>query len=90
MIKLLDILNEGEITDVDMHLNDHLKLIIKHATFALKSNDRKDISERIGEIMRHTTFANDKNQFDNHTPNVFGGDDSPIMSANGSDLKNNI
>ena len=48
MIKLLDILNEGEITDVDMHLNDHLKLIIKHAAFALKSNDRKDISERIG------------------------------------------
>ena len=87
MIKLLDILNEGEITDVDMHLNDHLKAIIKHAAFALKSNDRKDISESIGEIMKHTTFANDKNQFDHHTPNVFGGEDSPIMSAHGTDLK---
>jgi acyl carrier protein phosphodiesterase len=63
MIKLLDILNEGEITDVDLHLNDHLKAIIKNATFALKSNDRKDISDSIGEIMKHTTFANDKNQF---------------------------
>jgi hypothetical protein len=90
MIKLLDILNEGEITDVDMHLNDHLKAIIKHAAFALKSNDRKDISESIGEIMKHTTFANDKNQFDHYTPSVFGGEDSPIMSANGSDLKNNM
>ncbi len=90
MIKLLDILSEGEITDVDMHLNDHLKAIIKHAAFALKSNDRKDISDSIGEIMKHTTLANDKNQFDHYTPGVFGGEDSPIMSANGSDLKNNM
>ena len=90
MIKLLDIFNEGELTDVDMHLNDHLKAIIKHATFALKSNDRKDISENIGEIMKHTTFANDKNQFDHHTPGVFGGSDSPIMSGHGSDLTNNL
>jgi len=88
MIKLLDILNEGEITDVDMHLNDHLKEIIKHANIALKSNDRKDISESIGEIMKHTTFANDKNQFDHHTPGVFGGNDSALMSAHGSDLSN--
>ena len=90
MIKLLDILSEGKITDVDLHLNDHLKAIIKHAAVALKSNDRKDISERLGEIMKHTTFANDKNQFDHHTPSVFGGEDSPIMSAHGSDLKNNM
>jgi hypothetical protein len=90
MIKLLDILSEGEVTDVDMHLNDHLKHIIKHATIALKSNDRKDISESIGEIMKHTTFANDKNQFDHHTPGVFGGEDSPIMSAHGGDFKNNL
>ena len=90
MIKLLDILNEGEITDADLHLNDHLKEIIKHAAAAIKSNDRKDISERIGEIMKHTTFANDKNQFDHHTPGVFGGEDSPIMSGHGSDLTNNL
>lgn len=90
MIKLLDILSEGEITDVDMHLNDHLKAIIKHAAVALKSNDRKDISESIGEIIKHTTFANDKNQFDHHTPGVFGGADSPLMSAHSSDLTNNM
>jgi hypothetical protein len=40
--------------------------------------------------MKHTAFANDKNQFDHHTPGVFGGEDSPIMSAHGSDLKNNM
>jgi hypothetical protein len=90
MIKLLDILSEGEITDVDIHLNDHLKLIIKHATFALKSNDRKDISDNIGEIMKHTTLANDKNQFDHHTPSVFGGNDGAIMSAHGSDFSNGM
>ena len=90
MIKLLDILGEGEIKDVDLHLNDHLKHIIKHATIALKSNDRKDISDSLGEIMKHTTFANDKTHFDQHTPDIFGGGDGAIMSAHGNDLSNGM
>jgi len=90
MIKLIDILNEGEIKDIDLHLNDHLKHIIKHAHKALKSNDRKDISDSLGEIMKHVDFAHDKNHFDHYTPGVFGGNDGAIMSAHGNDFSNDL